>query len=240
MIGLGLRLTLGGGREAAVRLAVTTVAVALGVGMLLVTLAGINGIKTQHARGAWLTNPGTSGAGIAGHGAVTRDPLVWLQSTDQFAGQVIERVEVAATGPTSPVPPGIPRLPGPGQFYASPALSALLRTTPAAELGDRFGGRQAGTIGPSALPAPNSLIIVIGRTPRQLAGAPGAAKVTSIATAGSAAVIAGEGVSASTLEVILAVAALALLFPVLMFISAATRLAAARREQRFALSLIHI
>ena len=47
MIGLGLRLTLGGGRETAVRLAVTAVAVALGVGMLLVTLAGINGIKAQ-------------------------------------------------------------------------------------------------------------------------------------------------------------------------------------------------
>jgi hypothetical protein len=234
MIGLGLRLTLGGGRETAVRLAVTAVAVALGVGMLLVTLAGINGIKAQDARGAWLVNPGTSGSPAPSRSGPARDPLVWLQGTDQFAGQVIERVELAATGPSSPVPPGIPRLPGPGQFYASPALSALLRTTPAAELGDRFGGRQAGTIGPSALPAPNSLIIVIGQTPRQLAGAPGSAKVTSIATAGSAAAIAGAGVSASTLEVILAVAALALLFPVLMFISAATRLAAARREQRFA------
>jgi len=234
MIGLGLRLTLGGGREAAVRLAVTAVAVALGVGMLLVTLAGINGINAQNARGAWLVNPGTSGSPAASHGAPGRDPLVWLQGTDRFAGQVIERVDVAATGPSSPVPPGIPHLPRPGQFYASPALSALLRTTPAAELGDRFGGRQAGTIGPSALPAPNSLIIVIGHAPRQLIHAPGSAKVTSIATAGSAAVIAGAGASASTLEVILAVAALALLFPVLMFISAATRLAAARREQRFA------
>ena len=234
MIGLGLRLTLGGGREAAARLAVTAVAVAVGVGMLLVTLAGINGIKAQSARGAWLVNPGTSGSPAGSRGAAGRDPLVWLQGTDRFAGQVIERVDVAATGPGSPVPPGIPRVPGPGQFYASPALGALLRTTPVAELGDRFGGRQAGTIGPSALPAPNSLIIVIGHAPRQLIHAPGSAKVFSIATGGSAAVIADAGVSASTLEVIFAVAALALLFPVVMFISAATRLAAARREQRFA------
>ena len=141
MIRLGLRLTLGGGREAAVRLAVTAVAVAVGVGMLLVTLAGINGIGAQAARGAWLVNPGTSGSPGVGHGVAGRDPLVWLQGTDKFDGQVIERVDVAATGPGSPVPPGIPRLPGPGQFYASPALSALLRSTPAGELGDRFGGR---------------------------------------------------------------------------------------------------
>src|SRR5450755_4006986 len=64
MIGLGLRLTLGGGREAAVRLAVTAAAVALGVAMLLVTLAGINALNAQNARAAWL-NTGAPGAGAA-------------------------------------------------------------------------------------------------------------------------------------------------------------------------------
>jgi len=123
MIRLGLRLTLGGGREAAVRLAVTAVAVAVGVGMLLVTLAAINGIKAQSARGAWLVNPGTSGSSAASHGAPGRDPLVWLQGTDQFDGRAIERVDVAATGPGSPVPPGIPRVPG-------PARSARRRSRP--------------------------------------------------------------------------------------------------------------
>ncbi|HEY6280149.1 MAG TPA: FtsX-like permease family protein [Streptosporangiaceae bacterium] len=234
MIRLGLRLTLGGGREAAVRLAVTAAAVALGVGMLLITLAGINAIKAQDARGAWLISTGTPASGPAGPGGSGRDPLVWLSRTDTFAGRVIERVDVAATGPNSPVPPGIPRLPGPGQFYASPALSRLLRTTPSAELGDRFPGHQAGTIGPSALPSPDSLVIVLGHTTRQLAGAPGSEQVRSITTAGTAAVLAGAGGSAGTLEIILAVAAVALLFPVLTFISTATRLAAARREQRFA------
>ena len=41
MIALGLRLTVSSGREAAIRLAVTAVAVALGTGLLLVALAGI-------------------------------------------------------------------------------------------------------------------------------------------------------------------------------------------------------
>jgi hypothetical protein len=113
-------------------------------------------------------------------------------------------------------------------------MTRLLRTAPAAEFGERFPGHQAGTIGPSALPSPDSLVIVLGHTPRQLAHAPGSVEVGTIPVAGTGDVIAGAGVSASTLEVILAVAALALLFPVLTFISTATRLAAARREQRFA------
>jgi hypothetical protein len=232
VIRLGLRLTLRGGREAALRFAITAVAVALGVSLLLVTLAGINALIAQNDRAAWL-NTGLGEHGRAGATAPGTRPLWWLLSIDQYGSQGIDRVDLAATGPHSPVPPGIPHLPGPGQYYASPALGRLLHTVPAAQLGDRFPGHQIGTIGPAALPAPNSLIIVIGHTPRQLAKVPGAAQVASIRATPSpnAAIV---GYDTSTLEDFLAVGALALLFPMLIFISTATRLAAARREQRFA------
>jgi hypothetical protein len=233
MIRLGLRLTLNGGREAAARLAVTAAAVALGVGLLLITIAGINALNAQNARAAWLsTRAAGPGPASAGSGAPAADALWWLFTTDGFGNLAIDRVDVAATGPSSPVPPGIPHLPGPGQFYASPALSRLLRATPAAELGDRFPGHQIGTIGPLALPAPDSLIIVIGHRAGQLSHVPGAGQVTSLAT------VPGDtgapGYDLTALTAILAVGALALLFPVLIFIGTATRLAAARREQRFA------
>src|SRR5207248_7035685 len=68
----------------------------------------------------------------------------------------------------------------PGQYYASPALAALLKTTPASELGDRYPGRLAGTIGGAALPSPGSLVIIAGDTAAQLARAPGAVRATSI------------------------------------------------------------
>jgi hypothetical protein len=238
MIRLGLRLTLHSGKEAAVRLAVTAAAVALGVGMLLITLAGINALNAQNARAAWLSTGASDrgrGGPAAGPGvnASTSASLWWVFNPEQFGNQTIDRVDVAATGPRSPVPPGIPRLPRPGQFYASPALRALLRSTPAAELGDRFPGHQIGVIGPSALPAPNALIIVIGHTAGQLSRTPAALPVTSIqATPGRE--DGAAGYNSTTLEAVLAVGALALLFPVLVFISTATRLAAARREQRFA------
>jgi len=54
MIRLGLRLTLGGGREAAARLVVTAIAVALGVGMLLAALACLNALNAQNGRAKWL------------------------------------------------------------------------------------------------------------------------------------------------------------------------------------------
>jgi hypothetical protein len=235
MIGLGLRLTLNGGKEAVVRLVLTAVAVALGVGMLLITLAGINAVNSQNGRYAWLET--SAGSDSARKSAPLADPLWWLLSADEYRGQLIGRIDLAATGPHSPIPPGIPKLPGPGQFYASPALGRLLQSTPAAELGARFPGTQVGTIGSSALPAPNMLIIVVGHSPAELSHAHYAKQVLSISTTNPSSCSGScyyVGIDASGIDLVLSVAAAALLFPVLIFIGAATRLSAARREQRFA------
>ena len=230
MIRLGLRLTLGSGREAALRVLVTAAAVALGVGMLLACLAGANGLHAQTDRGAWLD---TSAQAVAP--TSTSGRLWWLTSTDEFSNQEIDRVDIAASGPNAPVPPGIPHLPGPGEYYASPALTTLLRSEPANELRDRYPAHQIGTIGAAALPSPNSLIIVIGHTARQLSQAPGAVEVGAIqSTPASCYACQNTTGSGSVLQFILAGGAVALLLPVLILIATASRLSAARREQRFA------
>ncbi|MGA2826642.1 MAG: FtsX-like permease family protein [Streptosporangiaceae bacterium] len=270
MIRLGLRLTLGGGREAAARLVITAAAVALGVGLLLSSLAGINAVNIQNGRYAWLSTgtespsggtgsgsgtsapgtsapgtsaPGTSapgaGSGHAGQPSPAAGPLWWLLRPDYFRGQLIGRIDVAATGPRSPVPPGIARHPGPGQYDASPALSRLLRSVPAAELGARFPGRQVGTIGPAALPSPDSLLVIVGHRARQLAHQPGAVRVTSIVTVPPSSCngpncLIGVGIDSNGIDLVLSAVAAGLLFPVLIFIGTASRLSAARREQRFA------
>ena len=229
MIRLGLRLTLGSGREAALRVLVTAAAVALGVGLLLAALAGVNGLHAQTDRGAWLdtsaqASPPTSASG-----------LWWLSSTDQFGSQAIDRVDVAAAGPNAAVPPGIAHLPGPGEYYASPALARLIASQPANELRDRFPGRQIGTVGAAALPSPNSLIIVIGQTARQLAHAPGAGEVGAIQrTLANCYHCQNPIGSGPVLQWVLAGGAVFLLLPVLILIATASRLSAVRREQRFA------
>jgi len=244
MIALGLRLVVNGGREAITRLVILAAAVGLGAGLLLTAVAATNAVSTWNGRHAWFWTgtasepPGPATAGTA--------PLWWHPSGDIFDGQQISRFDVAATSASSPVPPGIPRDPGPGQYYASPALAALLRSTPTGQLAGRYPGRLAGTIGDAGLPSPDSLVIIIGRTPAQLADTPGSVQVTSIATTvpGSVSdrvnpkgldyVPADAGGGASAIDLILSVVALAVLAPVLIFIATATRLSAARREQRFA------
>jgi hypothetical protein len=244
MIGLGLRLVLSGGREALTRLAVLAVAAGLGVGLLLTAVAATNAVTTWNNRHAWFWT-GTSSV-PAGPAAAATAPLWWHPSGDTFDGQQISRFDVAAAGAPAPVPPGITHDPGPGQYYASPALAALLRSTPAGQLAGRYPGRLAGVIGDAALPSPDSLVIIIGRTPAQLAHTPGSVPVTSIATTepgnfggpvnprGLDYMPPDPGGGQGAVDFILLVVALAILTPVLIFIATATRLSAARREQRFA------
>jgi hypothetical protein len=243
VIGLGLRLVVSGGREAITRLVVLAIAVGLGVGLLLTAVAATNAAVTWNNRHAWfLTGTAAVPAGPANAGVA---PLWWHPSGDVFDGRQINRFDVAATGASSPVPPGIPRDPGPGQYYASPALAALLRGTPADQLSDRYPGHLAGTIGDAALPSPDSLVIIVGRTPAQLAQTPNTVQVTSIPAKvpGGGDVLNPKGLDytppnapggKSAIDVILSVVALAILAPVLIFIATATRLSAARREERFA------
>ena len=244
MILLGLRLVLSGGREAITRLLVLAAAVGLGVGLLLTAVAATNAAVAWNNRHAWFWTGTTSvpadpaTAGIA--------PLWWHPSADTFDGRPISRFDVAATDTSSPAPPGISRDPGPGQYYASPALAALLRSTPADQLAGRYPGRLAGTIGDAGLPSPDTLVIIVGHTPAQLAHTPGSARVTSIAAAvpakqggqvnptGLDYVPPEPGGGQSAVDLLLSVVALAILAPVLIFIATATRLSAARREQRFA------
>jgi len=262
MIGLGLRLTISGGREAVIRLVVLAAAVGLGAGLLLAAVSGINAVNAQNDRYAWLDTgaknllpippslrhgaaaaapppPAASAASGGATAATSREPLWGLVTTDELNGHLIDRADVAATGPASPVPPGIPRDPGPGQYYASPALSALLRSTPASELANRYPGHQAGLISEAGLASPGSLVIVVGRSAAQMSRLPGAAEVTSLNTTppsscGADSCVIRVGINSTFIDLILSVVALALLLPVLIFIATATRLSAARREQRFA------
>jgi hypothetical protein len=242
VIRLGLRLAVSGGREAVVRLVILAVAVGVGVGLLLTVISAVNAVGVQNDRYAWLDTGTPAASGNASSTGTTtatsRDPLWLLFTTDRFNGQTIYRADVAATGAASPVPPGIPRDPGPGQYYISPALAALARSAPADELADRYPGHQAGLIGEMGLPAPNSLVIVVGRSEAQMSHLPGAVEVTSLNTTppsgcGNACQIRG-GLGPSGIDFILSVVGLALALPVLIFIGTATRLSAARREQRFA------
>ncbi|MFJ6772807.1 FtsX-like permease family protein [Kitasatospora sp. NPDC091257] len=232
MIAFSLRLAVSGGREAVARLLMIAAAVAIGVGLLLSTLASMNAIERANQRQVWLDTGAASRTGAA-----PVDPLWWRPHLDYYDGSDIREVDLAATGATSPVPPGLDRLPAPGEYYASPALAELLRKVPAVELGDRIPGRMVGTLNDSAMPSPDTLAVLVGRTVDEVKGAHGAVAVTTIATTrpecGNGDCL-SRGIRGDAMTLILSVVGGAMIFPVLIFIGTATRLSAATREQRFA------
>jgi hypothetical protein len=224
MFRLGLRLSLRSGREALIRLILTTVAVGVGAALLFCVLAEFNAFQASNNRQCWEC---TQGAPYNGRATPTQGAELWNSSADYFDGQTIERLDVAALGQHAPLPPGLSRLPGPGQYYASPALAALLRTVPRDELGDRYPGHLVGTIGDQALTGPDELVIFIGYKPAQLA-AMGGQVVTHISNKPP------KQVWTPYFRDAFVVAVLAVLFPLLILVGTATRLAAARREERYA------
>jgi len=225
MYRLGLRLTLRSGREPFVRLLVTAAAVAVGVAIMLAVLADFHAFQVTNSRPSWES---TTGQPVGKGYASASHSELWNYSNDIYRGQTMERLDIAALGPRSPVPPGISRVPAAGQYYASPALAALISSTPADQLGDRFPGTLAGTIGHKALTGPEELVIYVGYAPAKLAGLPATAVVNKIATA------AGRQVWSSYFRDAFVVGALAFVFPILILVGTATRLAAARREERYA------
>jgi hypothetical protein len=225
MYRLGLRLTMHSGREPFVRLLVTAAAVAVGVAIMLAVLADFHAFQITNNRPSWES---TQGQPVSRDYASASSSELWNYSNDIYQGQTIERLDVAGLGPRAPVPPGISRLPASGQYYASPALAELIRSAPADELGDRFPGRLAGTIGQQALTGPDELVIYVGNAPAKLATRPATTVVSKIATAP------GRQIWSSYFRDAFVVGAIAFLFPILILVGTATRLAAARREERYA------
>jgi hypothetical protein len=222
MVRLGLQLTLRTGREAIVRLVLTAAAVAIGVTVLLAVFAGYHAFEATSGRACWECTQPAPANSPASH------LELWNYSENIYQGRFIEELDVASLGPDAPVVPGLTKLPGAGQFYASPALADLLKTVPRDELGQRFPGTEVGTIGYQALSGPTELVAIVGYSPAKLAPVPGTIKVDHISTA--------KDVQGTTgiYRLAFGTGAIIVLFPLLILINTATRLAAARREERFA------
>ena len=151
---LGLRLAVAGGRESLLRLGVTAFGVAVGVVLLLLCLTGQSAEQGRAERSGWQSADSDTPA-------TAPDPALFLTVTDYHEGSAMIRGYVAALGPRPPVPPGLERLPGPGEVAVSPAMRRLLVSTPADELDDRYPGRVTATIGDEGLAHPYQLVALI-------------------------------------------------------------------------------
>jgi hypothetical protein len=220
---LGLRLAVAGGQESRLRLAVTAFGVAVGVMLLLLCLTGQAAEQGRAERSGWQSADSETPA-------TAPDPALFLTVTDYRQGTAMIRGYVAALGPRPPVPPGLERLPRPGEVAVSPAMRRLLESTPDDELDDRYPGRVTATIGDEGLAHPDQLVALIGRTPDQL----GEVTSSSLYTVRGFGSLPSGYAFYQGIRVLLLMGAVLLLVPVTVFIVMATRVAAAHREQRLA------
>lgn len=220
MIRLGLRLALAGGRWSLVPTLLAAVAVGFGTAILLFALSFEPALQARYDHEAWRETPGS----VDGTGTSAAPSTLLSLTADFVAGRPLARIDLAAVGAGAPVPPGIPRLPAPGEAFVSPELGRLLVTTPPDQLGNRFG-RIVGEIGEAGLAAPDELAVVEGLPAAQLRSA-GSREVTAFDTKG------GLPAMNIILFLIVALAVVGAIAPVAVFVATATRLAAARRERR--------
>lgn len=233
-----LKLALVGSKSSWGRFAGVVAGVAIGVSLLLLLWSAANGLAHRDERGAWLREvgqpavnapqgaDGTSPSGQAEPVPLTDDIVLLANPVDIFRDQLVSRRDVAAL-PTSTVKiPGVGTAPAPGEYYASPALQGLIEATPADQLGERYG-KFAGYINDSALPGPDSLVVITGVTEAQLRQGPSASIVSDFTDN-------PYGESAALYRTALLIGGIAIFFPVLLLISIATGLGAAQRRERYA------
>ncbi|BCJ36755.1 membrane protein [Actinocatenispora thailandica] len=221
-LALGSRLVLGGGPTAWLRLTLTAVGVGLGVALLLLATAAPT-ILAGHRQRSDARDV------VYSDGPATARTLLVHQASDVYRGHPVYGMLVQPDGADPSVPPGLSRLPGPGEMVVSPALRRLLAGPDGAELRSRYRSRVVGTIGDAGLSGPREYAFYLGSD--RLTG-----RGERIARFGS------EHRSQPldpTLMLLTVVGITVLLVPVTVFIATAVRFgSAARDRQQAALRLV--
>jgi hypothetical protein len=203
-------------RRTQVSTTLTALGVAVATGLVLLLVSLPYATQSRAERTLW-QNP------TFAESAAT---VSWSASEDQVDGKKITRVDVAPLVDPAKVelPPGIDRLPGPGEMLRSPELAHLAANRPAAELEDRFGATPVGLLGDDALMFPEQLVVLVGHTPDTMP-----AHSIERSSLGS-----GTAEPDPLLSLLAGVGVVVLLVPSLVLVASASRLTAARRERRLA------
>ncbi|MFH0242551.1 FtsX-like permease family protein [Streptomyces sp. HK10] len=220
-LAMGARFALAGGRESWVRTVLTAVGVGLGVTVLLVAASVPNMLGARDARG--------DARETFGFGQVERSDrsALYTWGDTEFRGEHIRGRYIEPEGSSPPVPPGVGRLPGPGEMAVSPALGELLASPEGELLRERLPQWITGTIGDEGLLGPGELTF--------LAGSDTLSEFTDSVTRIDRfdEVVEPEPLDAVLLLLVVVVCAV-LLFPVWVFIATSVRFGGERRDRRLA------
>ncbi|MGC7093338.1 FtsX-like permease family protein [Amycolatopsis lurida] len=206
-----------GDRRTRVSAILTGVGVAVATALVLLLIGLPFGTQARAERALWQEQVfGEQSDGVA--------TLAKAVSQDYFDGKEITRVDVAQLSQVDRLPPGIDRLPGPGEALVSPELAQLMDSRMASQLSDRFGTGQRALLGEEALAFPEQLVALVGHAPEDMPA--NAMPIQGFPQTGAQ--------PDPLLQLLSGVGVVVLLVPSLVLVASSARLTAARREQRLA------
>src|SRR5439155_17501884 len=128
--------------------------VGVGVALLIGGLGLAPALQTRHGR-ELAREP------ISADRPVHTNYALWLPINDRVENRDLLRITVAVVG-NAPAPPGLSRLPGPGEVVVSPALASVLDSPVGRIARERMPGRVIGLVGKDGLVAPDELVAYVG------------------------------------------------------------------------------
>lgn len=218
LVTLGVQLTWRAGHTGRARVAFMATGSGVATFVLLTALALTGMADRQRDREA----------AIAPRPAATADASTPLRGEvlgDGWHKRKLSRIVLAATGPDAPVPPGLDRLPEPGEVALSPALIDLIEQEPL--VAQRFPQRPVAIVADDGLIEPGQLLAYVGVTAQELS--PTAGPIAGFGDPTVAGILDSGAARTISLLVLLTLVA-----PVVMFMVACARLSATARDQRLA------
>lgn len=216
---MGFRFAVAGGRAGWVRAGLTAFGIALAVGVLLVAASIPSVAAAQQQRQNAVSMVYSESESAKGDG------LLVEERHSQFRELFIRGQAMQPMG-DAPMPPGIKKLPEPGEIYLSPALAALLESDEGELLRPRFDHEVAGIIGEPGLVGPGELQYYLG---------------SDELNPDFAELVTGYGVEDQPdepippiLVMLVLVAVTIMLLPVVMFMAVAVRFGGESRDRRLA------
>ncbi|MDO4792187.1 MAG: ABC transporter permease [Buchananella hordeovulneris] len=201
--------------------------VMVGVSLALMLLAASNSFSERNLRSTWVSAQGADSIDISSQEVtVGNDQLLAVPKFDNYRGDIINVLYFYTPAGSTASIRGVPQLPEPGTFLASPALAKLVKKAGPGELAERWG-TMAGVLPESAVRGPDSLSVLVARPLEQ---------VMELARTGDPVLVhelVGADFSSTAYRIVAMIGAVAVLVPALLLIGIVTELGAVQRQQRF-------